>query len=151
MGDVLFSAGVQVGIGTGRSANVGPIWTNANIAEYEEIQYHVGLTASDDVVLALLTEEAAGAGAVLGFEGDYAWAGGDYPEGERPSSFFLGVAGTGEEADAWWGTEVIDLHVFSAAPLSGLPRTGEGRIRLLGTTLVESDFYRWIARLVEGR
>jgi RHS repeat-associated protein len=132
VGDILVTGGVQVGIGVGYgSINAGPTWTNANIDEYSEIQYHIGGTLSDDVLLGLVSSETGGPAALLGLEGDYGWAGGKYSEGERPTSFFLGVIGLGEEFEGWAGTHVVDFH----------PLTGEGSIKLFNATLMEGNLY----------
>jgi RHS repeat-associated protein len=118
---VLASLGGQGGFGLGASANVGPVFAKGltDLDDYSLIQSHIGGTVSDDVVLGSLSSEFGGLAALLGFELDYGWADEEI-NGQRPQSFFLGVAGFGEEGTGWaqMGRQIFEIELLQATTVS---------------------------------
>lgn len=135
---ILFSVGLQGGFGFGASINAGPVvgLDGTSVEELDRIAHHLGGTASDDALQGLLSSEAGGILSVLGIEVDYGR--GSVADGEehRPQSFFLGLAGFGEEGSPlWMGTHLLDLDFGSGALSLGI---GDRRVHFNLYEMVDS-------------
>jgi RHS repeat-associated protein len=122
-GAIHLTIGLQGGFGIGASINTGPVFglDETSVAEWDEIKNHLGATMSDDILTAFLSSEAGGVLALFGLEPDYGW-GSPTDEGHRPQSFFLGLAGLGEEGSPLW----LGAHVLGIDLLSGDASFGFG-------------------------